>query len=193
MEKPRIAIIISTTREGRFGPSAAAWIEGLAAQRDDMDFAIVDLRDYDLPLFDSRTSPMRAPVTNPVALAWQEAIAGFDGYLFVTAEYNRSITGALKNALDWTGPQLARKPAAYLGYGSLGAARAVEHLRQMCVELQMAPMRFGVHIAGADANQLLIQRKPFSEVPLPHLEAGAKELFDELSWWTRALKVARAA
>jgi NAD(P)H-dependent FMN reductase len=192
VSKPKIAIIITSTREGRFGPTAAAWIAGLAAQRDDMDFETVDLRDHDLPLFDSPTSPMRAPVSQPEAIRWGETIAGFDGYLFVTAEYNRSITGALKNALDWCGLQFSRKPAAYLGYGSVGAARAVEHLRQMCVELQMAPMRHGLHIAGADAVQLLIQRKPFAEVPVPHLETAAKTLFDELGWWARALKAARA-
>jgi NAD(P)H-dependent FMN reductase len=193
MSKPKIAIIITTTRENRFGPSAAQWIAGLAAKRDDLDFEVVDLRDFDLPIFDSKTSPMRAPVTHPVAVRWSERMASFDGYLFVTAEYNRSVTGALKNALDWSGLQFSRKPAAYFGYGSLGAARAVEHLRQMCVELQMAPMRHGVHIAGADAAQLVIQRKPFSEVPLPHLEANATVLFDELSWWAHALKTARAA
>jgi NAD(P)H-dependent FMN reductase len=188
MANPKIGIIISSTREQRFGEKAAKWIYGLAAQRADLDFEIIDLRDYPLPFFEG-ISPFYAPVQNEVAKRWGAKMAELDGYLFVTAEYNRSITGALKNALDWAYKEYNRKPAGYLGYGGVGGARAVEHLRNICVELQIAPIRHGVHIAGADAMGLIFQGKPFEE--FPHLVPSATALLDDLAWWTKALKTAR--
>jgi NAD(P)H-dependent FMN reductase len=119
-------------------------------------------------------------------------MAELDGYLFVVAEYNRSITGVLKNALDWAYLEYNRKPAAYLGYGSLGAARAVEQLRLISVELQMAPTRTGVHIAGADAYAMIFQGKSFDEIDSSQLAAAADRMLNELSWWADALKTARA-
>ena len=172
MGKPRIGIIISSTREKRFGEKAARWIHGIASQRTDMEFEIVDLRDYPLPFFEG-ASPFYVPVSNEIAQRWGKKIAALDGYIFVTAEYNRSITGALKNALDWAYREYNRKPAAYLGYGSVGGARAVEQLRLISVELQMAPTRSGVHISGADAFALLIQGKSFEELDLENLVKSA--------------------
>jgi NAD(P)H-dependent FMN reductase len=190
MAKPRIGIIISSTRENRFGEKAAAWIYALASQRTDLDFEIVDLRDYPLPFFEG-ISPLYAPPANDVAQRWGAKMVELDGYLFVTAEYNRSITGVLKNALDWAYTEYNRKPAAYLGYGGVGGARAVEQLRLISVELQMAPTRSGVHIGGADAMGLIFQGKPFSD--FPHLDATATTMLDELAWWAKALKTAREA
>jgi len=190
MAAPRIGIIISSTREQRFGEKAAKWIHELAAKRTDLQFEIVDLRDYPLPFFEG-ISPFYAPVTDEVAKRWGAKMAELDGYLFVTAEYNRSITGVLKNALDWAYREYNRKPAAYLGYGGVGGARAVEQLRLISVELQMAPTRSGVHIGGADAMGLIFQGKPFSD--FPHLDATATTMLDELAWWTKALKTAREA
>lgn len=190
MAAPRIGIIISSTREQRFGEKAAKWIHELAAKRTDLQFEIVDLRDYPLPFFEG-ISPFYAPVTDEVAKRWGARMAELDGYLFVTAEYNRSITGVLKNALDWAYREYNRKPAAYLGYGGVGGARAVEQLRLISVELQMAPTRSGVHIGGADAMGLIFQGKPFSD--FPHLDATATTMLDELAWWTKALKTAREA
>src|SRR5215510_12781953 len=86
----------------------------------------------------------------PKAIAWQNKIGSFDGYIFVVAEYNRSITGALKNALDQAYKEWVHKPAAYIGYGSVGGARAIEHLRLINVELQMVPVRSAVHIGGSE-------------------------------------------
>jgi NAD(P)H-dependent FMN reductase len=188
MSKPRIGIIISSTREQRFGEKAAKWIHGIASQRADMDFEIVDLRDHPLPFFEG-VSPFYAPVRNEAAKRWGAKMAELDGYLFVTAEYNRSITGALKNALDWAYREYNRKPAAYLGYGGVGGARAVEHLRLIGVELQMAPIRHAVHIGGADAMGLIFQGKPFEE--FPHLVPTAVAMLDDLAWWAKTLKAAR--
>jgi NAD(P)H-dependent FMN reductase len=155
-----------------------------------MEFEIVDLRDYPLPFFEG-ASPFYVPVSNEIAQRWGKKVAELDGYIFVTAEYNRSITGVLKNALDWAYREYNRKPAAYLGYGSVGGARAVEQLRLINVELQMAPTRSGVHIAGADAFALLIQGKSFEELELPNLVKSAQSMLEELAWWAKALKSAR--
>ena len=192
MGKPRIGIIIGSTREKRFGEKAARWIHGIASQRTDMEFEIVDLRDYPLPFFEG-ASPLYVPVTNEIAQRWGKKIAELDGYIFVTAEYNRSITGALKNALDWAYREYNRKPAAYLGYGSVGGARAVEQLRLISVELQMAPTRSGVHIGGPDAFALLLQGKSFEDLDQTNLLKSAQSMLEELAWWAKALKSAREA
>ncbi len=191
MKTPKIALIISSTRETRFGEKPARWIADIAAQRDDMQVEILDLRDYPMPFFDEVASNAWAPTTNEVARKWQQAVAEYDGYIFVTAEYNRSITGVLKNALDYAYPEWNRKPAAVVGYGSVGGARAVEHLRQIAIELQMAPTRTGVHIQGADFMAAWRQGKELSEIE--HLQGNAQAMLDELAWWAKALKVARAA
>jgi NAD(P)H-dependent FMN reductase len=192
MAKPRIGIIISSTRQNRFGEKAARWIHGIASARADLDVEIVDLRDYALPFFEG-ASPFHASVTNAEALRWGRKMAELDGYLFVTAEYNRSITGVLKNALDWAYREYNRKPAAYLGYGGVGGARAIEQLRLICIELQMAPTRSGVHIGGSDAAALMFQGKSFEELELPHLVRAAQTMLNELAWWATALKTARDA
>jgi NAD(P)H-dependent FMN reductase len=190
MGRPKIGIVIGSTRQNRFGGKAARWIHGIASERTDLDFEIVDLRDYSLPFFEG-VSPLHAPVTNAEAMRWGRKMAELDGYLFVTAEYNRSITGALKNALDWAYREYNRKPAAYLGYGGVGGARAVEQLRLICVELQMVPTRTGVHIGGTDAAALMFQGKSFEDLELPHLTRAAQTMLHDLAWWATVLKRAR--
>ncbi len=191
MAKPKIAIIISTTRAARFGDKPAKWIADIAKQRDDMSVELVDLRDYPMPFFDEVASNAWAPSKNEVAQRWQKKVAEFDGYIFVTAEYNRGISGVLKNAIDYAYPEWVKKPAAYVGYGSVGGARAIEQLRLINVELQMAPMRTGVHIQGADFMAVWQQGKDIAE--LTYLEQNAKDMLDQLAWWTNALKSARDA
>ncbi len=191
MAKPKIAVIIGTTRAARFGEKPAKWIYDIAAKRDDMSVEIVDLRDYPMPFFDEVASNAWAPSKNEVAQRWQKKVAEFDGYIFVTAEYNRGISAVLKNAIDYAYPEWNKKPAAYVGYGSVGAARAVEQLRLVCVELQMAPMRTGVHIQGADFMAAWQKGKDISE--FTYLLANAKDMLDQLVWWTSALKIAREA
>lgn len=189
MAQPKIAVIISSTRETRFGEKPARWIYDLASQRSEIDVEILDLRDFPLPFFDEVASNAWAPSKNEVAQRWQQKVAEYDGYIFVTAEYNRSITGVLKNALDYAYPEWNKKPAAFVGYGSVGAARAIEQLRLICVELQMAPTRTGVHIQGADFMAVWQQGKPIAE--LEYLQQNAATMLDELIWWTNALKTAR--
>lgn len=191
MTTPKIAIIISTTRQVRFGEKPTQWLYDIASKRSELDFEIVDLRDYPMPFFDEVASNAWAPSTNEVAQRWQQKIAEFDGYIFVTAEYNHSISGVLKNALDYAYPEWNRKPAAFVGYGAVGAARAIEQLRLICVELQMAPTRTGVHIQGGDFMAVWRQGKSLTE--LEYLQPNVAAMLDELAWWTKALKMARAA
>src|ERR1700744_5470445 len=98
--KPKIALIIGSTRPTRFADKPAAWMLKQAKARDDMEVEVVDLRDYPLPFFDEMASNLWMPSKNPEALKWQATVAKYDGYIFVVAEYNHSITAALKNALD---------------------------------------------------------------------------------------------
>jgi NAD(P)H-dependent FMN reductase len=189
MAKLKIAIVISTTRAGRFGHKPAQWVHDIAAQRDDIETEIIDLRDFPMPFFDEVASNAWAPSQNPVAQRWQKKVAEFDGYIFVTAEYNHSISAVLKNALDYAYPEWVKKPAAFVGYGSVGGARAVEHLRGVAAELQMATVRNAVHIQGADFMAVWREGKDLKGIA--YLETGVKDMLDQLVWWAKALKTAR--
>ena len=189
MAKVKLAIIVGTTRAARFGDKPAKWIYEIAAQRDDVTAELVDLRDYPMPFFDEVASNAWVPSQNEIAQRWQKKVAEFDGYIFVTAEYNRGVPAVLKNALDYAYPEWNRKPAAFVGYGSVGAARSVEQLRLIAIELQMAPIRTGVHIQGADFMAVWKQGKDIAE--LSYLQQNARDMLDQLVWWTNALKTAR--
>jgi NAD(P)H-dependent FMN reductase len=129
----------------------------------------------------------------PSQLAWQDAIRPYDGYIFIVAEYNHSITAALKNALDQAYVEWVHKPFSAFGYGSTGAARAVEHLRSISVELQMVPSKFGAHIGGSD----MFRVHPFGgNAPISDIEGAIKPsvdaMFNDLVWWSTTLRGARA-
>ena len=158
-----------------------------------MSFELVDLRDYDLPLFDEVASNLWVPSQDPRAVKWQQKLAGFDGFIFLTSEYNHSVSGALKNALDQAYKEWNHKPAAAMGYGGVGAARAIEHLRGIAVELQMVPLRNAVHLGGGDFFKVspLGANGEMAEVEanlLPALNA----MLDELLWWAEATMAQRA-
>jgi NAD(P)H-dependent FMN reductase len=187
--KPKIGIIIGSTRPSRFGEKPAAWIHGIASKRADLGFEVLDLRDYPLPLFDEPGSPAWGPIKNDVAQRWAAKLAGLDGFILVTPEYNHGPSAALKNALDYAYQEFVRKPVAFVGYGGVGGARAVEQLRLVAAELQMVSVRNAVHIGGSDFLGLLQQGKTFDE--FPHLAEAAAGMLDELAWWTGVLKAAR--
>lgn len=190
---PRIAIIIGSTRAARFADRPAQWMLKQAEARDDLTAELVDLRDFDLPLFDEMASNKWVPSRDPKAVAWQKKIAEFDGFIFVTAEYNHSITGALKNALDQAYNEWNRKPMGAIGYGGVGAARAVEHLRGIAVELAMVPVHGAVHIAGGDflAVSPMGANGDMASIE-DHLKGGAKDLLDDMVWWANATMAAKA-
>lgn len=190
--KPKIALIIGSTRPTRFADIPAQWMLKQAKARTDMDVELVDLRDYPMPFFDEKASNAWAPTENPVAIRWQQKIAQFDGYIFVVAEYNRSITGVLKNALDEAYVEWNRKPFTAIAYGSMGGARALEHLRTIGVELQMVSTRAAVHIGGSDYMVVhhMGHRKPMEDIE-QHLLPSAKAAFDDLVWWAKATMAAK--
>ena len=154
---------------------------------------MLDLRDYPMPFFDEVASNAWAPTQNEVAVKWQKKLAEFDGYIFVVAEYNRSITGALKNALDQAYVEWARKPAGIVAYGSVGGTRAAEHLRLIAVELQMVPVRNGVHIGGGDFFK--VHPGFGGSGNLADIEgsisASATAMLDDMAWWAKATMAAR--
>ena len=188
---PRIGIVIGSTREGRFADKPAQWIHGIAQQRTDLVFELVDLRDHPLPFFNEPMSPAWAPVKNEAAQRWAARLATLDGLVVVTPEYNHGPSAVLKNAFDYAYKEFMRKPIAFVGYGGVGAARAVEQLRLVATELQMAPVRNAVHMGMVEFLGVWQQGKRFEDYP--HLAQSAKGLLDDMAWWAKALKTAREA
>jgi NAD(P)H-dependent FMN reductase len=191
--KPKIALIIGSTRATRFADKPAEWMLAQAKKRADMDVELIDLRDYTLPFFNEMASNLWMPSKDPNAVKWQEKLAGFDGYIFVVAEYNRSVTASLKNAMDQAYKEWNRKPMGAIAYGALGGARALEHLRTIAVELQMVPVRNAVHIGGGDffKTSPLGANAPISEIEANLLPA-ATAMLDDIVWWAKATMAAKA-
>jgi len=192
MNKPKIAVIIGSVRPTRKGGDVGQWVLDQAKAYGQFDVELVDLKDYPLPLFDAPASDVWMPTPNPVAKKWQDKLNEFDGYVIVTAEYNRSVPGALKNAIDWAYKPFIHKAVAYVSYGSVGGARAVEHLRNIMTELQAVSVRAGVHIGGSEFASVFMGQKTWAEV-LPNFVPFTKDLFDGLAWWTSATRAQRAA
>ena len=188
---PHIGIVIGSTREGRFADKPAQWFHGIASQRTDVSAELIDLRDYPMPFFDEALSPAWAPVKNEAAQRWAAKLATLDGLVVITAEYNHGPTAVLKNAFDYAYKEFARKPIGFVGYGGVGAARAVEQLRLVATELQMAPVRNAVHMGMVEFLGVWQQGKSFEDYP--HLAQSAKGLLDDMAWWAKALKTAREA
>lgn len=191
---PKIALIIGSTRATRFADVPAQWMLEQARAREDLDVELVDLRDFNLPLFDEVASNAFVPSQNPEAVRWQQTLARFDGFIFVVAEYNHSLTGALKNALDQAYKEWSRKPFTAIGYGGVGAARAIEHLRAIAVELQMVSTHAAVHIGGSDFFTVFpaVGNQPIKTIE-QNLLPSATTALDELVWWAKATMAARAA
>lgn len=190
MAKPKIAIIIGSTRENRFGDKPANWIYELGKARGDLDFEIVDLRDFPMPFFDEPASPAWIPSKDEAAQKWQKTLDRFDGYIITVAEYNRGPTAVLKNAFDYAYPSWNKKPVAFVGYGSTGGARAVEQLRLQAIELQMVPIRTGVHIFW-QVMQEANGGKKLSEFDF--LNQTGTDMLNQFAWYAKALKAARDA
>jgi NAD(P)H-dependent FMN reductase len=191
MTIPRIGIILSTTRPTRFADQPADWLLAIAGKRQDMSFEVIDLRDYPIPFFDAPRSPVHGVIDDPAVQRLARRIGELDGFIFVTAEYNHSISGVLKNALDHVYAEFNKKPAAFLAYGGTGGARAVEQLRLICVELDMTPMRAAVHINMEPLVGILRNGKTFADYP--YLATSAEAMLEQLSWWTRTLRTGRDA
>lgn len=187
----KIGIVIASVREGRFADKVTAWFEPIANAYQGLEFELLDLKDYPLPFFAEKAPPAYAPVENEVAKRWQAKLDEMDGFVIITAEYNRGPTAAIKNAFDYAYTQWNNKPIAFVGYGSAGGARAVEQLRLNAIELQMAPIRAAVHIPGPVFVAVMQGQQQLNDHE--HLADAAGSMLDQLAWWTSALTTARSS
>jgi len=182
----RIAIILGSTRPGRNGEAVARWVFDIAKQRSDAEYELVDLADFNLPHLDEAAPPAYGQYTQPHTKAWSEKIASFDGFVFVTPEYNHSTSGALKNAIDFLYKEWNNKAAGFVSYGSAGGTRAVEHLRLIMGELQVADVRAQV------ALSLFTDFANFSEfTPGPQHADAVGVVLDQVVAWSTALATLR--
>src|SRR5467141_4622352 len=182
----RIAIIIGSTRPGRNGEVVAKWVYEIAQKRTNAEFELGDIKDFNLPLLDEPVSPIMGQYNKPHTKVWAAKIGSFDGYVFVAPEYNHSTSGALKNAIDFLFGEWNNKAAGFVSYGGAGGARAVEQLRLVLAEVQIATVR----------NQVLLSMftdfENFS-VFKPHArhEKSVNAMFDQVIAWDGALKTLR--
>lgn len=185
---PRIGIILGSTRPNRKGADVAAWALEVASTRDDADFALVDLADYDLPLLDELLPPSLGRYTHDHTKRWAEVIGGLDGFVIVTPEYNHSVPAVLANAISYLFAEWNHKAVGFISYGAHGGVRAVEHLRNIAGELMMADVRAQVALSFATE---WVQRRDFKpgEYNLPFLTA----MLDQVITWTNALSPVRDA
>jgi len=188
----KFALIIGSTRPNRFADIPAKWIVEAAATRDDFTLDVLDLRDHPLPFFNEPTPPpyIQGDWSEPASEAWRRKIATYDGYLATVSEYNHGPTAVLKNAFDNALFEWNRKPIAFVGHGGVGAARAIEQLRGIAIELQMAPIRHEVNIAMEPYLGVIQQGKTLDDYP--YLVNARTAVFDNLVWWDKALKAGRA-
>ena len=183
----RIAILTGSTRPGRNGEAVARWVYQLAQRRSDARFDLVDILDYELPLLNEPLPPSAGRYTEPHTKVWAAKIASFDGYVFVTPEYNHGIPAALKNAIDFLHAEWNNKAAGFVSYGGrAGGTRAVEHLRLVLAELMVATVRAQVALSVLYdfENQTAFK-------PLPHHQTDLSTMLDQLVSWAAALKSVR--
>ncbi len=190
--KLKIKIILGSTRPNRFSEKAGKWVHEESKKDDTMDVELLDLRDYPLPFFNEPMSPAMVKdgmYPNEIAKKWASKIREADAFIIVTPEYNHGTSGVLKNALDYIYAEWNNKPVGFVSYGSVGGARAVEQLRQIAVELQMAPIRNAVHIP--QHWNLLDEKGNLKDGALDSFSGSVDALFGQLIWWASALKSAR--
>lgn len=182
----KIAIIIGSTRPGRNGEAVGKWAFEIARKRSDAEFELIDLKEINLPLLDEPVPPSMHQYSKDHTKTWAAKIAAFDGFVFVTPEYNHSTCAALKNALDYLYAEWNNKAAGFVGYGSAGGTRAVEHLRLIAAELQMADVRNQVQLSLYTDFENFSQFKPH-----PSKEKQVHAMLDQLISWSQALKTVR--
>lgn len=181
-----VGIIVGSTRPGRKAEAVARWVHGIASKRSDASFEVVDIAAFNLPLLDEPVPPAMNQYSKPHTKAWAAKIAAFDAFVFVTPEYNHGTSGALKNAIDFLFREWNDKAAGFVGYGSVGGARAVEQLRLVMGEIKIADVRAQVALSlYADFEKFTTFK------PLPHQEAAVNAMLDDLVPWGKALQTVR--
>ena len=182
----KVAIIIGSTRPGRKGEAVAVWAYEIARRRRDAEFELVDIKDFNLPLLDEPMPPMMGQYTHQHTKTWSAKIASFDGFVFVTPEYNHATSGALKNAIDFLYSEWNNKAAGFIGYGGTSGARAVENLRLIMGELQVATVRTQVGLSLFTDFEKFMAFKP-----APVQETTLNSMLDQVIAWSGALKALR--
>lgn len=182
----KIAVILGSTRPGRNAEAVAKWVLENANKRSDAEFELVDIADYNLPVLDEPMPAMMQQYSQSHTKDWAATIGRFDGYVFVTPEYNHSISGALKNALDYLNAEWNNKAAGFVSFGSAGGVRAVEHLRQIASELRLAHVRDQVQLGLFTDFEKMSEFKPAA-----HQADALTAMLDELVAWTGAMKTLR--
>jgi NAD(P)H-dependent FMN reductase len=182
----KLAIIIGSTRPGRNGEAVGKWMHEIGKKRNDVDFELVDVKNFNLPLLDEPIPPSMGQYSKEHTKAWSVKIDSFDAYVFVTAEYNHGIPGALKNAIDFLYKEWNNKVAGFVSYGGAGGVRAVEQLRLVMAELKVATVRSQVTLS------LFTDFENFTKFnPASFQENSANAMLDEVIAWGRALKTLR--
>ncbi len=184
---PRVAIITGSTRPGRHNEAVSRWVYGLAKERKDAEFELVDIADYRLPLLDEPMPPSLGQYSRQHTKTWAEKIGPFDAYVFVTPEYNHSTSGALKNAIDYLYREWNNKAAGFVSYGGAGGARAVEHLRLIMADLMVATVRAQVMLSLFTDFEKFTAFKPH-----PQHKQEVHTMLDQLIAWGGALKTVRS-
>lgn len=188
-----IALIVGSTRPNRFADRPKDWIVEGAKSRGDFALDVLDLRDFKLPMFEEPAPPAfsKGVFTHPAAKAWGARIAVADGFIALTPEYHHAMPAVLKNAFESAYNEWMNKPIAFVGYGGVGAARAVENGRTVAIELQMAPIQKAVHIGLEPFIGVIREGRTLASYE--HLNAARTAMFNQLVWWAKALKAARTA
>ena len=182
----RVAIIIGSTRPGRKAEAVARWVYEIAHKRNDAEFELVDIKDFNLPLLDEPVSPIMGQYTHQHTKTWSAKIASFDAYVFVTPEYNHGTSGALKNAIDFLYHEWVNKAAGFVSYGGGAGARAAEQLRLVLAEVQIATVRNQVLLS------LFTDFENFSVFkPAPQHEKSVNAMLEQVTAWGSALKTLR--
>jgi NAD(P)H-dependent FMN reductase len=187
----KVAVIVGSTRQNRFADTPVQWLVEGAAARSDLQLEVLDLRDYRLPFLNEPASPHYAGgvYTQPEAETWRKRIGEFDAFVATAAEYNHGPTAVLKNAFDSAYLEWQRKPIAFVGYGGVGGARAIEHLRGVAMVLQMAPIAYEVNIAMEPYLGIVRNGRTLNDYE--YLVQSRGVMFDHLVWWGETLKAAR--
>ncbi|MBT2224324.1 NADPH-dependent FMN reductase [Nonomuraea sp. NEAU-A123] len=188
----KIAIIVGSTRPGRRGRAVAEWVADVATQEHPaVDFELLDLVDVGLPLLDEEQPALFGQYGNEHTARWAKTIGRFDGFVFVTPEYNHSVPGALKNALDFVYAEWNNKAAGFVSYGLHGGTRAVEHLRLILAELKVATVRTQVALSLFHDFTIPAPAEPGTFTPGPHQGKTLTTLLDEVVTWSSALQPVR--
>jgi NAD(P)H-dependent FMN reductase len=184
----KIKIILGSTRPARFGIQVAEWILNEGKKIENFDVELIDLKDYPMPFFEEDTGPSRitTPYTNTTVAKFTQKIAEGDGFIIISPEYNHAPSAVIKNAMDYVYKEWNNKPVGFASYGSVGGTRAIEQLRLIAIELQMAPIRNSIQLVNFWAHL-----DEAGKLKTEDFQNQIDPFFSQLKWWCEALKTAK--